>query len=447
MGRSAAVGLVLLLAGTACRATQAPPTSDFVTVTLNHPAGHGAAVITTLRFSAAEIASNTHREPAGLYTWLERVERQTDLDPGEERIALRVPAGQAGDVLRVLVDTGGAGLDGLFGAPGVADVLIELPPSGEVTRSITFRAPVQREACAGPRLVRFELDAPEVVHGTDPGRHVACVQLPASYEAAPTRRYPVVLVFPGFSGRAAENDGFSARQLFDSLGAEAGVEVLLVGVETRTFEGTRYLSTGALGGDWLAYVTKRLVPELDRRFRTQARRAAFGHSTGGWNALSLALAHPEFLEASAASSPDPLDLDVWLQHKRARQRWASWQRAEERLQGRGQFHSWATSWSPDGRLLFDEGGEVRPDVLAAWKRQSPAARLASASPRLSGRLFLTAGTKDMFGLYEPTFRFVEGARAGGLAVTWVPTELDHFGATEARFTPLVRFLLEQLRGP
>lgn len=439
----------LALAGLfGCAAARPAPPPDDVTITLEHPAHDGAAVVTAIRFSAEEFGREAHRAPAQLDVWLERLEQLVDLDPSPSRVVLRVPGGRPGDRLRVLVDTAGAGLDGLFGAPGVGELIVELPDHGSVSGTIAFPLRRQREPCAGPRLVKLEFLAPEVAALGDPGRHLACVQLPASYEASPERRYPVVFVFPGFSGLAAENDGFSARGLVDALGAELGVEVLLVGVETRVDVGTRYLVPAGPGGDWPGYVTGRLTAELDRRFRTLPRRAAYGHSTGGWNALALAFAAPGFLEAAGASSPDPLDLDVWLfDGGVVRRRWQWWQRAEERLGGRGQFHSWAASWSPDGRLLFDERGSLRPDVHAAWVRESLAARLPSAPRQLSGRLFVTAGSNDMFALYEPSQRFVERARARGLDVTWHPTALDHFGATEARFTPLVRFLLERLRSP
>jgi hypothetical protein len=50
----------------------------------------------------------------------------------------------------------------------------------------------------------------------------------------------------------------------------------------------------------------------------------------------------------------------------------------------------------------------------------------------------------MFKLFAPSLRFVEVARARKLDVTWAPTELDHFGETEARFTALVAFLVSKL---
>lgn len=441
--------LIALLCFVACAPVR-PPASNDVTLVLRLPEGAPEnGVITTIRFTEDEVDAGVHRQPAQLFTWLERLERVKDLDDTANTITLSLPAAREPTSLQVFVDGAGHGLDALFTPPGVAHGLVRVPANGPGSGVLTFKRPTPREACAGPRLQQVVLDAPELVRAEDDGRHTLCVFLPSSYERSPTKRYPVVFVFPGFSGHAAQNDGFSARGLFDSLGAAAGVEVILVGVETRIAEGTSYLARSERFGDWEGYVLNRVLPEVDRRFRTLPTRAAYGHSTGGWNALSLAVRRPGLFAAVGASSPDPLDLEAWLlQGGVSKPRWWHWQRAEQRLGGRGQFRSWALSWSPrrDGLdWLFDDAGVLRPAVYASWKEASPLARLADAEvPRLSGRLVLTAGRNDMFDLFTPTLRFVEAARARGVEVRWVPTELDHFGATEERFTPLIAFLLDQL---
>ncbi len=97
------------------------------------------------------------------------------------------------------------------------------------------------------------------------------------------------------------------------------------------------------------------------------------------------------------------------------------------------------SWS-QRRPLFRESGEIDRDVLDAWKGESPLTLLTAQKIPM----FVTAGRNDMFDLFVPAERFVEAARAKQLDITWVPTELDHFGETEARFTPLVKFILERL---
>ena len=290
----------------------------------------------------------------------------------------------------------------------------------------------------------------------DDGAHTLCVYLPAHYGDEPERRYPVAFALPGFSGFAVWNDGFGARGLFDSIGAAVGVEAIVVGVETRTAEGTSYLASSARFGDWDSYFIKRVVPEIDRRYRTTQRRGVYGHSTGGWNAVSIALRHPEVFAAVAASSPDPLDLDLWLfdESGALAPRWRAWALAERALAGRGQFTSWAASWSPrqDGAdELVDKDGAVRPAVLERWRAASPAAFIRTptglaAARRLSGHIFLTAGTADMFDLFRPTERFQQLLGAQGVDARWARTEFDHFGSSE-RFSPLVRFLLEQLAMP
>ncbi len=433
----------------ACAPIRLTP-SDEVTLVLQLPAGAPkSGVISTIRFTGDEVDAGVHRDAARLFTWLERLERAKDLDDAPNTITLRLPPAQQPTSVQVFVDGAGNGLETLFTPPGVAHGLIPIPSTGTGVGALTMKQPTPREGCAGPRLQKLVLEAPELIRVGDDGRHTLCAFLPPSYEASPTRRYPVVFAFPGFSGHAAENDGFSARALFERLGAATGVEVILVGVETRIAEGTSYLTRSDRFGDWEGYVLERVMPEVDRRFRTLPRRAVYGHSTGGWNALSLAMRHPTLFDAVGVSSPDPVDLDAWLLEQGvARPRWWHWQRAEQRLGGRGQFTSWAVSWSPrrDGfDWLFDDRGTLRPEVYARWKAESPLSRLAGADVRaLEGQLFLTAGRKDLFDLFTPTLRFVEAARARGLEVRWVPTELDHFGATEERFTPLVSFLLERL---
>ncbi len=397
-------GLLLFLVGCA---------SSKATVVLHAPPN---AVISTIRFTDAEVAANAHRDLTKLYDWFERLERAHDEDTDPTTVTLQV---DAPSWLRLVVDTTGAGLDAML----EDGTLLRVPRGARVVE--TLPGPAARstkEPCAGARFEKLTLDG-----------HVLCAYLPTSYATEPTRRFPVVFVLPGFGGHAFFNDGFSARGLFD---AYLDTPVILIGVETRTPEGTGYMT-----GAWEQYFVTRVVPEVEARFRTNGRRAAFGHSTGGWNTLSLALRHPELFSAVGASSPDPLDFDVWLfdASGSTRARWFYWQRAEQRLGGRGQFTSWALSWS-NNTPLFDDDAVINRDVLAAWKRASPLSLLNKQKVPM----FITAGRADMFDLFTPTERFVEAARAKRLDVTWAPTGLDHFGETEARFTPLVKFLLERL---
>jgi len=66
----------------------------------------------------------------------------------------------------------------------------------------------------------------------------------------------------------------------------------------------------AANGPWGTALVTELLPALEREFRLVSRpeaRIVTGHSSGGWSALWLALAHPETFGACFASSPDPVD--------------------------------------------------------------------------------------------------------------------------------------------
>lgn len=431
----------------ACATTHPRPEAVELLVRLP-PGATDRGVVTSMRFTTGEVEGGVHRELAHVFTRFERLERAQDRDDDPSTLTLAFASTGSPSYVAVYLDARGDGLEVLFEEP---IAFVELPAAGRA--EATVPAPpstlTRKPPCTGPRMERLFLEASELAREGDDGRHALCVYLPPSYEREPTRRYPLVLALPGFSGHDAQQDGFGARALFDEQAATTGVEVLLVGVETRSPEGTSYLSSSERFGDWEGYVSRRVLPELERRYRTTARRAVFGHSTGGWNALSLALRHPALFDAVGVSSPDPLDLDAWLLDENGvvKPKWRHWHRAEQRLGGRGQFTSWAASWSPtdDGfEWLLDDAGRLREPVYARWKAHSPMAGLSEAAARLSGRLFLTAGRNDMFDLFAPTQRFVEAARERGLVVEWAPTDLDHFGEDRARFSSLVAFLLARL---
>jgi len=359
-------------------------------------------------------------------------------------------------VVLAIADTQGRFFDTLLGrgiagnARGHADVRDR---RATVQLEALAADPPRPERCAGDRFELVTLDAPEVRGDVgNPTQRRLCVRLPAGYAAAPARRYPVVFVLPGISGTDATVTGD-----FPAIADEAGVEAIYVGVDTSTRTGSTYFVDGPVTGAWASFFFERAVPAVDARFRTLARsaaRAVMGHSTGGFNAVSLAFRRPDVLGAVASSSPDALDLARWLRADdgSVEPLWLGWMRVDDAMGGAGQMTSYGADWSPDPSEprgfawpVDLATGAWRPGVWARWLAHSPITWLDDAeglarARRLSGRVFLTCGRADEARLFAPTARFGDALTARGIEHVWAPTEGGHLGQRRERTVPMIRFL-------
>ncbi|NUP05431.1 MAG: hypothetical protein HOW73_05150 [Polyangiaceae bacterium] len=375
-----------------------------------------------------------------------RVVEGVDLTAGDLELSLDYPGGDAAvfvvaDVHRSFWATMfGAGAGNFIGVGKPASVVDEHTADATVTLSVVPTPPPKTEACAGERFELVEIDAPEVA-GTvnNPTKRRACAYLPASYAKEPTRRYPVVYLLPGFGSSDLSYLGGkkSLRDTADALKSEGLDEVILVGVDTSTLEGSTYFTDSKSGGAWDAFFEKRLLVAIDKRLRTLAdprARALVGHSTGGFNAVSLALRHPTLFGAVASSAPDGLDIERWLvaEDGKIGPKWLAWTRLEAAVGGKGQFVSYASAWSSEGSAWpFDlETGALAP-AWTSWRAASPVAllddpkRLKAFRATFDGRIYLTVGKRDEFGLYEPTKRFSARLTELGVHHELVETEGGH----------------------
>ena len=164
------------------------------------------------------------------------------------------------------------------------------------------------------QVIRFES---EVLRGNplgDPAWRRVPVYLPPSYDDAPTRRYPVVYVLTGFTGRGRMllNDNPWSPSLddrMDGLIAGGSPDVILVMPDCFTrFGGSQYMDSAATGR-YETHLIQELVPWVDRTFRTLAdrdHRGIAGKSSGGFGALRLGMLHPRTFGALACHSGDML---------------------------------------------------------------------------------------------------------------------------------------------
>jgi len=61
-----------------------------------------------------------------------------------------------------------------------------------------------------------------------------------------------------------------------------------------------------------------------------------------------------------------------------------------------------------------------------------------------GRILITVGRGDEFGLFEPARRFGEALNAAGVATTFVPTDGGHGDGASERVEAALRFVIGRL---
>jgi hypothetical protein len=351
-----------------------------------------------------------------------------DLSHGTAEMAIDVEPGDI--VVSAVLDTQHDGIGSILGGARSpdGDLMGDSKPvhvtSGTAEGAIVLDQVAHQEhgpeACAGENRELVTLEAPEVAGtmGNDTKRRL-CVILPASYAASPGKRYPVVYEFPGWGGDDAH---YLTMFHHDELFRAAAPDAILVLIDTSTKSGSSYLVDSPRTGAWDTYVTKRVIPAIDAKFRTIAKRegrATAGLSTGGFGALSYGLRHPELIGVVSASAPDGPDITSWLFGDGVTlPPWTPAMLAVETATGgEGFFASYGSDWSPDqsprgwASPLDPSTGKLVPEVVAKWRAQGPSvwlddpARAAAIKTAFDGKLCLSVGKRDEFALHPALLAF------------------------------------------
>jgi pimeloyl-ACP methyl ester carboxylesterase len=365
-------------------------------------------------------------------------------------VPFTVHAGPGRIALVATVDVDGVGIEALLGSgddtlTGLSDAF-DAASGAAPAIAVSARPRQERpERCQGDRLVLEHIEAPEVA-GTvgNPTSRRVCVRLPKSYAERPSARFPVIYAMPGL--------GSTDAAVIAAYHLEPD-DIIVVAVDTSTKTGSTYLVDSPVTGSWDSFFAKKLIPLIDAHYRTIARRegrALVGQSTGGFNAVSYGLRHPELVSVIGASSPDGLDWPVWLA---ASKPWmASFARVEHGLGGAGQFISYAADWSPRQGggydWPFDESGGVVDGVMARWLAQSPTTwvrdpQRVGALKVFSGHIYLTVGDHDEFDLRTPTEAFSKTLTEAGIANELVVVPGGH-GGHAPRIAAIARFCAAKL---
>ncbi|PUB34604.1 hypothetical protein C8J95_102269 [Elizabethkingia sp. YR214] len=134
------------------------------------------------------------------------------------------------------------------------------------------------------------------------------VYLPASYKSNPNKRYIVAYVLDGERSKFLEVSGIS-QSMHSSFNLKLQIpELIIVSIEntdrTRDFTPTNSLNyldkedivafkSSGKANDFMNFIEKELMPEINNSFRTVPQNMIIGHSMGGLFALHCLLENPK----------------------------------------------------------------------------------------------------------------------------------------------------------
>jgi hypothetical protein len=174
----------------------------------------------------------------------------------------------------------------------------------------------------------------------DPHVRKVGVWLPTQYDGGGNRRFPVFYDLVGFTGSGLSHVGW--KPFSDNVPERAarliregkmGPAILVFPDCFTALGGNQYVNSSAIG-NYADYLTREIVPFVDREFRTLAsreHRGCFGKSSGGYGSMLHGMKYPKTWGAIANHSGDayfdyvywcdwPNTLNELQKHRRPRRR-------------------------------------------------------------------------------------------------------------------------------
>jgi enterochelin esterase-like enzyme len=260
---------------------------------------------------------------------------------------------------------------------GAAQVQTEVPPVVAGAKPVTVERITVRGAALEGNL-----------EGNAVERDVL-VFLPPGYAGERTRRYPVVYALHGYSiGAEQWSKEIHVPQTIEGAFAQGAQELIVVLPDSKTRHNGSMYSSSVTTGDFETFVSRDLVADVDRRYRTipeRASRGLVGHSMGGYGATRIGMKHaavfgslyimsPCCLSPRGAGPPNA-ELEKTLAEAKSPD-----DLAKLPFFARAQLAT-AAAWSPNPQAppyfldLPTKDGAPRADVLAKWAANSPLAFL------------------------------------------------------------------------
>jgi enterochelin esterase-like enzyme len=312
------------------------------------------------------------------------------------------------------------------------------------------------------RLDELEIDS-EALRGNplgDPHVRPLWVYVPPGYDDEPERRYPSVYVIQGMTGQLdmwRNREAFRPNypEMVDDLFASGEAPPLIVAfVDCWTSVGGSQFLDSPGTGRYHTFLCEEVVPFVDARYRTDARRekrGIQGKSSGGYGALVTPMLRPDLFSALACHCGDSLFEACYLadfpkavralreKYEGSYDRW--WADVRSRPFGSKKEdwdllepYGYAACYSADEdgtiRLPFDVAtGKLDDEVWARWLEKDPVRMIPrhADAMRSMRAIWLDAGRKDEFFLDNGMAAVSKELEAMGLEHTLELFDGGHMG--------------------
>ena len=207
----------------------------------------------------------------------------------------------------------------------------------------------------------------------DPHVRKLAVWLPPQYDGSANRRFPALYDLVGFTGSglshvAWKNFSENVPERVARLIHERRMPpTIMVFPDCFTaLGGNQYVNSSAIG-DYADYLTKEIVPFVDRNFRTLAsrdHRGCFGKSSGGYGAIIHGMRYPGTWGAIADHSGDAyFDFVYWHDWPNTLNELARYRARRPKLPGRFDVRR-----AEKGVAAGRDDGRVRRFLESVWRK-------------------------------------------------------------------------------
>ncbi|HJT46775.1 MAG TPA: alpha/beta hydrolase-fold protein [Nitrososphaeraceae archaeon] len=263
----------------------------------------------------------------------------------------------------------------------------------------------------------------------DPSAREVIIYLPPDYSNSYSKGYVTIFILPGFGsqGRTLLNIdplGENLEQRMNRLISQkkCGPMIFVLLDCFTKFGGNQYLNSSATG-KYEDYILKEIVPFVDKNYNV-SKRAVFGHSSGGYGSLMLAMRHPELFHGIVDHAGDagfeycylpdfPKAFKAYAEYGGPRN-WLEnfWRKPSHQDRQDGpplNVFAMAAHYSPNPEsremgvdIPFNlKTGEILPQVWNRWLRHDPARIIGKYRNNLKRLrfIYLDCGSDDEFNLH------------------------------------------------